>query len=164
MPASTRLQIKMQQIARMRVTGIKDVVIASTLQLSNSGLQRILRLPDYIELEEAILNGHLSKMDETMSQNLHAMKTEMSYAVPLALRTLVDACAQKRELRTAIAAAAEILDRDPKRTFAKGRVGDGPNTGSGVPAELLASVNAEGDGVAKEFDKIAVDAKTAVVQ
>ncbi len=152
MPLSPRSNIKIQQIARMRVAGIKDVVIASHLGYSTSGLARILKLPDYQELEEAILSGVISKMDESLAGRSEAMHEEFAVGVPLAMRALLDAARQRKDVKASISAAAEILERDPKRTFSK-RKEDQPFDRSelNLPEAILATTERIGDEVANRM-------------
>lgn len=120
---TTRVNIKIEQIARLRVAGIKDVRIAALVGLTNGGLQRILALPEYKEHEESILHGTLSKMDEALAGRVNEMKREFAVGVPAAMRALLETVTQRRDLRARLAAASEILDRDPDRAFAKTRLG-----------------------------------------
>lgn len=144
-----KVKILVEQIARMRVVGIRDSIIAVRVGLTQSGLSRIVALPEYRDLEECILQGQLSKMDEALAGKIEALKTHFELHVPLALRTLFETCAQRRDLRAAMSAASEILDRDPQGTFGKKRVslGEGSPT---VSAELLAGLAGAADGVASE--------------
>jgi len=118
-----RLLIKIEQIARLRVAGIKDVRIAALVNLTNSGLQRILATPDYQEHEAAVLAGTITKMDEALAGRVNEMKQEFAVGVPAAMRALLETVTQRRDLRARLAAASEILDRDPDRAFAKTRLG-----------------------------------------
>lgn len=131
----SRLYIKMSQIAKMRITGIKDVHIAANLNITNSGLQRILRLQEYKDLEEAELEGHLSKMDEKLAGRRELLEAQWRQAVPVAVRGILEVAMQKRDLRAALAAHKEILDRDPDKIFAAKSVstdGQGPSLPKGV--------------------------------
>jgi hypothetical protein len=114
-----RTQIKLEQIARMRIAGIKDVRIAQILGLSTPGLARILTTPEYIDLEASLLEGHLSQMDEALAGRVKEMKQVYAVGVPAAIRTMLEGVTQRRDLKAALFAAKEILDRDPERTFVK---------------------------------------------
>jgi hypothetical protein len=151
MPASPRMMLKITQIARMRISGIKDVTIARHLNITNAGLQRILRTSDYIEYEEAILAGHLSKMDERLAGKVDLLGKQARAAVPLALRTIIETAMQRKDLKTALAASKEILDRDPDRTLVKDQVGNG--NGQSLPQMLFDSVAKDADIVAAEANK-----------
>jgi hypothetical protein len=69
-----------------------------------------------------VLNGTVSKMDEALAGRADALKEYAKQGVPVALRALLEAATQQRDLRARISAASEILDRDPDRLFAKGQV------------------------------------------
>lgn len=61
-------------------------------------------------------------MDEALAGRADALKEYAKQGVPVALRALLEAATQQRDLRARISAASEILDRDPERLFAKGQV------------------------------------------
>lgn len=138
-----KVHILIQQIARFRVAGIRDGVIAAKLNISQSGLSRILSLPDYKDEEQAVLQGTVSKMDEALAGRADALKEYAKQGVPVALRALLEAATQQRDLRARISAASEILDRDPDRLFAKGQARLEP-TAPGISEETLKAL----DGVA----------------
>jgi len=143
--------LKIAQIARMRTAGIKDVQIARALNITNSGLQRILRTHEYIDYEEAYFQGHLSKMDEKMAGKIDLLNRHMRAAVPMALRTIMDVAMQRKDLKSALAASKEILDRDPDRTFNADVTHDAP--GAGLPTALFESLVKDADGVAVAVKK-----------
>jgi len=153
---SKTLSIKIPQIARWRIAGVPDVKIASLLGMSPGGLARITSLPEYKEYEAALLNGHLSKMDEALAGKIAAIRHEFKTAVPAAMRCLVDAVTQRRDLRAALEAAKEILDRDPDRALVKSK---DDQVVPGLPTEVLDLAAAEGNAVAT---KLQDDAKKAV--
>jgi hypothetical protein len=115
----SKVDIRIPQIARMRVAGLKDAVIAATVGLSPPGLARILALPEYKEVEDSILQGTISKMDLALAGRADLCRQEFKVGVPMAMRTLLDTVQQRRDLRASLKAAEEILDRDPDRTFVK---------------------------------------------
>jgi hypothetical protein len=82
-------------------------------------------------------------MDEALAGRADALKEYAKQGVPVALRALLEAATQQRDLRARISAASEILDRDPDRTFAKGQVRSEPD----APAISEAALKAL-DGVA----------------
>lgn len=134
-----KVKILIEQIARFRVAGIRDGVIAAKMNISQSGLSRIVALPDYKDVEEATLNGTVSKMDEALAGRADALREYAKHGVPVALRALLEAATQQRDLRARISAASEILDRDPDKLFAKGRVAlDGNNDHAVSEAALKA--------------------------
>jgi hypothetical protein len=115
-----RVKIIIEQLARMRVAGIRDNIIAAKLGMSQGGLSRILALPEYQDVEAAVLTGTVSKMDASLAGRADLLKDYARQGVPVALRALVEACTQSRDLRARISAAGELLDRDPDKLFAKG--------------------------------------------
>lgn len=152
-----KVNIKIEQIARMRVHGgIADGRIAELLGLTRSGLSRILALPEYMQAEQAILQGVTTGMDEALAGKADEMKRVFSVGVPAAMRTLLETVTQRRDLRAAMEAAKEILDRDPERTFAKARdmKSDSMIPVYAVPGALL-------DNAAQDAAKIAVEIATA---
>ena len=149
MPFSSRMMLRITLIARMRLAGIKDLAIAKAQRLSNSGLQRILRTSDYIEYEEALLHGQLSKMDEALAENVDVLKAQHRVMRTMAERTVMEIAMKRRDLRSALGAAKEILDRDPDRLFVKDSiVAPGPASSAGLPASLFQAIARDADGVA----------------
>jgi hypothetical protein len=148
--ASSKMMMLVASIARMRVAGIKDIAIARALNYTNSGLQRILRTQAYREYEEAIFAGQLSKMDQALAKNVDLMHQNMRQAVPLALRTIVETAMQRRDLRAALAASQDILNRDPDRNFvlSKDSVGNTESKTPGLPNVLIEAISKDADGVA----------------
>ena len=69
-----KVRILIQQIARFRVAGIRDGVVAAKLNISQSGFSRIISLPEYKDEEEAVLHGTVSKMDEALAGRADALK------------------------------------------------------------------------------------------
>lgn len=148
----TKVQIKIPQIARWRVAGIKDTKIAELLHMSGPGLARILATPEYKEFEAAYLSGQLTEMDRRMAGRIDAIQQEMRCAVPAAMRCLVETVTQKRDLKAALEAAKEILDRDPDRTLGKGKdagVGD-----FRLPEGVLDAAADEGNKIVEKFPTV----------
>jgi DNA-binding CsgD family transcriptional regulator len=116
-PGSLHAQtkIRIEQIARYRIAGIRDFRIAEILKLTPATLKFITEKVEYKEVEEALLIGHLTEMDLALAGHIDPLRQEIRNAVPAALRCLVDAVTQRRDLRTALAASVEILKRDPDR-------------------------------------------------
>lgn len=108
-------KIRIEQIARYRIAGIRDFRIAEILKLTPATLKFITEKVEYKEVEEALLIGHLTEMDLALAGQVDPLRQEVRNAVPAALRCLVDAATQRRDLRTALAASVEILKRDPDR-------------------------------------------------
>lgn len=135
----TRANIRIQQIARYRVSGrLTDKQIAEILGMSPAGLKYLIGTPQYVEEENALLEGHISKMDMELAGNVEALRGHFRQAVPVAARTLLEIVQQKRDLRASLSAAAEILDRDPDHIFSKQSKnvpsGDSPASGEFNPA------------------------------
>lgn len=144
-----KVKILIEQIARYRVGGIRDGVIAAKLNISQAGFSRIIALPEYKDVEQCVLSGTVSKMDEALAGRADALKEYAKQGVPVALRALLEAATQQRDLRARISAASEILDRDPDKLFAKGQVRAGDNAPAVSEAALAA------------LDKVADDTATA---
>lgn len=153
MAQSAKVQIRMQQIARLRVAGVKDAVIAASVGLTPAGLARIVALDEFKDLQDSILHGTISKMDQALAGKADLIKQQFREGVPLAMRTLLETVTQRRDLRAAMAAASEILDRDPDGTLLKAKdksAGDGVPANGGLSDEQIKSFAAHGDAVAKE--------------
>jgi hypothetical protein len=138
-PVQRRVVIKAEQIARMVVKGMKVSRIAIEMGMSNDGVGRILRNPDYLAIEEGIRKGTLARMDARLEKRAE-LGEDVEDAVPEALEVLLDAVRKKRDLK----AALEVLDRDPQRQFAKGNASrqpaaQAPTVGSqpSLPADAL---------------------------
>lgn len=134
-----QVTIKCEQIARMIVKGIPKTRIALEMGMSYDGLQRITRVPEYLAIEESVRNAVIGKMDARLAKRAE-MDTEMEDHVPEAMKVLLEAVTKKRDLR----AALEVLDRDPKKQFARVRV-DQQTTVPGLPTETLAAAVKEAD-------------------
>lgn len=140
--------LKIEQIARLRVSGMKDWRIAEMMGMSVPGLSRILALSAYKEAEEAVLANTLTKMDEALAGKADEIRKMYQVGVPVAMRALLDAAIQRRDVRASITAASEILDRDPDRTFPKTKgenQGDMPST---YNQEAVAAALKDADAVA----------------
>lgn len=144
-------QIKIPQIARWRIAGVSDTKIAELIHMSIPGLARILATDEYKQYEAALLNGHLTEMDKALAGKVRAIHDECRQAVPAALRCLVDTVTQRRDLKAALAAAKEILDRDPDKSLPSSS--DSDTASSGVPVEVLNAAVAEGNRIAETYDK-----------
>lgn len=150
MPFTLKIpNIKIPQVARWRIAGVSDKRIAEELHMTVSGLARLLATPEYQDYEAALMNGHLTAMDDALKGKVRLIHEELRQAVPAAVRFLVDAVTQRRDMRTAFAAAKEILDRDPDRTL--------PATASqeavapGVPAAVLDAAAEAGNAIATSY-------------
>lgn len=151
-----RVKIIIEQLARMRVAGIRDNIIAAKLNMSQSGLSRILALPEYQDVEAAVLSGTVSKMDSALAGRADLLKDYARQGVPVALRALVEAATQSRDLRARISASAELLDRDPDRLFAK--------NSARLNEQAQPVSSAMLDGIASEADKVGEALKKEQIQ
>lgn len=150
-----KVRLKIEQIARLRADGVKDASILRILGITQSGLSRIIRLDEYKEIEEAVVQGKLTKMDELLANRTKTMQDFYAPAVPAAMRTLVEAVLNKKaSLTDRMRAASEILDRDPRRAFVKNaaRGGDAINgDASQLPADILASRTADANAIQQKL-------------
>ena len=164
--ANSKLMIRIKQIARYRVTGrFTDKRIAEMVGLSEAALAHLMKKPEYLEEEEALLEGRLSAIDEEIADNDDALRGRMNLAVPAALNAMLEICLQRRDLRASLTAAKEILDRDPKRRFSVAR-GSGPGDGDGggapaLPTDIIASLALEGNKVVAEIRTPMASAKVS---
>lgn len=150
--------LKIEQIARMRVYGISNTKICQLLGYSMGGLARLITLPEYLDTEKSILLGVTGQMDTALAGRSDEMKRTFAVGVPLAMRTLLEICGQRRDLRSANSAAQEILDRDPENTFSKKRE-TGISPFQTVPDGILNNATAEGDLAAARMVPSASDKK-----
>lgn len=153
-----KILFKLNQIARYRLfSGMKDSSIAALVGLSQSGLSRIISLPEYQEIEHQLLEGGITKLDEAVAGKAEEMKAAFKVGTPAAMRTLIEVVTQRRDLRAAVAASIEVLDRDPDRTFVKASRSEAAAMAHAVPASVLANALSQGAAVASSM---ATSAKT----
>lgn len=150
---------KLHQIARLRLfSGMKDHAVATLVGLSSSGLSRIIALPEYQEVEQRLLEGGIDKLDEALAGKQEEMRKVFAPAVPAAMQTLLEAVKQRKDLRTAVAAAVEVLDRDPDKTFAKASKAEGAVSRvpipSGVLGQAIAATKEVANAVASAIPKV----------
>jgi len=107
----------MEQIARLRVGGMKDAQIARLVGLTSAGVARIAGTAEYRKLEETILKSHVANLDKVLADQIADSRRDFTAAVRAALDTLLETTMQRKDLRAAVSAAREILDRDPARTL-----------------------------------------------
>jgi hypothetical protein len=119
----SNVRIKAEQIARLVVQGVPKSRIAIEMGMSYDGLIRITKTDEYLMIEQDVQSRMLGQMDAKLAQRADLRKNmadEMEDdAVPEAWKIVLDNLRKKRDLKTAL----EILDRDPKRQFAKGAAG-----------------------------------------
>jgi DNA-binding transcriptional MerR regulator len=144
-----KTNIKIPQVCRWRMAGIKDTKIAELLNMTQSGLAQILASQEYKDYEESYLQGHLSKMDEALAGKISEIRKNFQPLVPAAMRALVDAVTQRKDLKASLEAAKEILDRDPDRTLNKNKESQQAET---IPEEVLNQAVTAGNEIAKNYD------------
>lgn len=155
---NTQTWLRIQRVARMEIVGISDRSICENEQMDYPALKYLRTLAEYQEVKEDLLQGHLTEMDKAMAGKVDIMRQEVRQAVPSALRCLIDVVNQRRDLRTALAAASELLDRDPDRVFLKSKDPSGVSSGDGVrlPDTILDNVSNEAAQVADDMKKARV--------
>lgn len=148
---NTQTILRIQRVARMEIVGIADRHICENEGFDYPALKYLRSLKEYQEVKENLLQGHLTEMDKALAGKVDILRQEVRQAVPSALRTLVDIVNQRRDLRTALSAAQEILDRDPDRTFLKAKDPSVLEPGNGVrlPDAIVDSVTKEADELGK---------------
>lgn len=115
--ASSPTKIKVPQIARWRIAGVSEVKIADLLGVTVQSIRQIVQSQEYIDEEQAVLAGQITAMDEALAGKVDVIRQNFRGAVPMAMRALVESVLQTKDLKTRMAAAKEILDRDPDRTL-----------------------------------------------
>ena len=145
--------IRIQRVARMEISGIADRHICANENIDYPALKYLRSLAEYQEVKDNLLQGHLTEMDKAIAGKVDILRGEIRNAVPAALRTLVDVVNQRRDLRTALAAATELLDRDPDQTFSKSRdcLATGSETGARVPDAVVESVTKDSETVSNDL-------------
>jgi 2-phospho-L-lactate guanylyltransferase (CobY/MobA/RfbA family) len=118
--------------------------------MSPAGVANIMQSQEYKDHEAALLNGHLSAMDQALAGKVEVIHNEFKAAVPAAMRCLVDTVTQRRDLKAAMTAAKEILDRDPQRTLVS-KTQDEP-VAPGIPASILEAAIEVGNDVARSYN------------
>jgi len=120
---NSTVRLKAEQIARLVVQGVPKSRIAIEMGMSYDGLIRITKTDEYLMIEQDVQGRMLGQMDAKLAKRADLRKQmgeEMEDdAVPEAWQIVLDNLRKKRDLKTAL----EILDRDPKRQFAKGAAG-----------------------------------------
>ena len=147
---NTQTLMRMQRVARMEIAGVSDQQICKAEGFDYAALKYLRSLDEFRELRQDLLEGHLTEMDKALAGRVDILRQEVRQAVPAALRCLIDTVNQRKDLRTALAAAGEILDRDPDKVFLKSKdVNSSTQSGSvSLPDTLMQSVTNEADKVA----------------
>jgi hypothetical protein len=154
---NSAMKLRIQRVARMRVAGIKDQVIQLREGITAPSFHYLIGLPEYKEVEDALFEGTISAMDRAIAGNVEALRTEVRGAVPAALRTVIEVANQRRDLKTALAASLELLDRDPDRVAQKSKPSEIPVDGVRLPDNII-------DMVSKEADRVVSEVNTTRVQ
>lgn len=146
-----KVLLKIQQIARFRIRGLKDADIANQFNLSQSGFARLVASAEYKEVEEQILANVLSKLDEDLIEDVDSLRRKFAKCIPIATQRLLEIAVQDRDLKASLDAAREIFDRDPRKTFAKDNGGPSdPGSGRPIPDALMKDLKDECDTIAKQ--------------
>lgn len=140
----------MQQIARLKVAGLKTKEIAPMVGLTEAGVNRILALDEYKELELGVLQNCVGQMDQALNARAERIRDMARSAVPKAMQKILEVASQSKDLRAALAASKEILALDPDRTLAPRGSALNPG-GPSLPQEQLASLMGEASQVTKEL-------------
>lgn len=154
---SSAVRLRIQRVARMRVAGIKDSVIQLREGITAPAFQYLIKLPEYLEVEESVFDGQISAMDKAIAGNVEILRHEVRTAVPAALRTVIEVANQRRDLKTALAASLELLDRDPDRVAQKSKPSEVPVDGVRLSDNII-------DVVSKEADKVSDEVNSKRVQ
>lgn len=144
--------MRIQRVARMRVAGIKDSVIQLREGITPPAFHYLINLPEYKEVEDAVFDGQISAMDRAIAGNVETLRQEVRGAVPAALRTVIEVANQRRDLKTALAASLELLDRDPDRVAQKSKPSEIPVDGVRLPDNIIDMVSKEADKVSTEVN------------
>jgi hypothetical protein len=143
--------IRINQIARYRIAGVRNERIAAIMQLSTANLNAILAMPEYKEVEESLMLGHITEMDKALAGKIEPLRNELRQGVPSALRCLLDVANQRRDLKAALAASCEILERDPDRVAIKRSASDDGESVPTVPDSVLDKASKDSDLVASQL-------------
>jgi hypothetical protein len=148
-------RIRIQQAVRFRVSGISDERIAELVGMTDSAYRAMRQLKEYKDEEQAVLTGQISKMDAALAGRPEEIKNIARQGVPAAAATLLELVAQRRDLRAALAAAKEILDRDPDKILTTSTsVGDADHSFS---HEAIHGAVVDSNKVVEEMKKAAVN-------
>jgi hypothetical protein len=136
----------------MRTAGIKDSVIQLREGITAPAFHYLINLPEYKEVEDAVFDGTISAMDRALAGNVETLRNEVRGAVPAALRTVIEVANQRRDLKTALAASLELLDRDPDRVAQRSKPSEIPVDGVRLPDGIIDVVSKEADKVVNEIN------------
>ena len=141
-----KIQLKLERIARLRLfSGLKDKSICDLLQISQSNFSQIIAMVEYEEIEKRLAAGDIQELDIALAGKTKELRDAFAPLVPAAMRALQDAVLQRRDLKTAVSAATQILDRDPQGSFANATKQQGP--AAFLPQSVLANAAAAAKSV-----------------
>lgn len=141
--------VRIPKIARWSIAGFTDVRISEMLGLTAVGVQKIKQLPEYQEVYQMLLASNLKLMDEALAGHADAIREEFRVGVPAAVRCLVEAAQQRKDLKAAIEASKELLKRDPDRTLPETKE---ENVPFAIPDEILNDAIVAGNEIAKNYN------------
>lgn len=108
-----KLRLKIEQLARLALAHASNADMMRYSGLTQSGLSRILALPEFKEQVARLQAQLMSHGDAVLQRKLDQTLRVFDDAVPEALQALVDTVKQNRDLKARMLAAREILNRDP---------------------------------------------------
>jgi hypothetical protein len=149
---SAQLRMRIERVARMRVAGIKDSVIQIREGITPPAFHYLVNLDEYKDKEESLFHGAISQMDQAIAGNVDLLRHEVRTAIPAALRTVIEVANQRRDLKTALAASLELLDRDPDRVAQKSKPSEIPIDGVRLPDGVIDMVSKEADKTVGEIN------------
>jgi len=149
---SSQLRLRIQRVARMRVAGIKDQVIQLREGITPPAFHYLINLEEYKDVEQALFDGAISAMDRAIAGNVETLRNEVRGAVPAALRTVIEVANQRRDLKTALAASLELLDRDPDRVAQRSKPSESMIDAVRLPDGVIDVVSKEADKVVTEIN------------
>lgn len=111
-------QIRREKAARMEIASVyTDAEIAAVIGLTPGGLANLKRHPHYRDIIVSLKEGTVRDMDLAIAEDVGAMRKRIREFVPHALRTIMDAASQRRDLKLAVQASNDIIAIDGR--FAK---------------------------------------------
>ena len=111
-----KLLLRMEQIARYRVAMLPTYKIAALVGMSEQGLYHLMHRPEYIQVENEVRSTVLEDMDAQMQEDrMRALRRDFDKVIPEVFNTVVQTMRQTKDLRSRMAAAIFLADRDPGR-------------------------------------------------
>lgn len=152
---SPKLRCKIEHIARLRVNrpDLKDGEISVMVDVLQPRLSVIYSMPEYLETERIERRMLADKLDASQSDNVAIMQEAWKNKIPVAMNAIFEAAAQSKDLRVRMDAAKELLDRDPRRLFAKKSINETQTISMELSGSLLDMVAKEGAEVSAGMGK-----------